>query len=504
MSMKDTGWKVVSVQPYEAVIGGIGEMRGTSSVVLAAFLLLGVGLSFLIAHKLYKPVQKLVNQLDVFPSGAGESRKAANDELSAVADGYRAMKQKLHRAANEQDRQKRIVRNYYLRTLLENGRSLTAEAFAETIGKNGLRIDPRGPFRVVVIKVDGYAEFVRGTTERERSMYGFAVRNISEEFMRRGRFECESADVRGDHAAMLVSPAGKDELGELLRELRHIQETVADYYGLSLSMMVSECCGSHSEIGERYAEAMKGSMNKLLFGRGAILTPDRLASQADRDEEYVFPAEAGKKLVECCRAGNASGTEQAIGDILGKLSEFPYDQIARGLLHTVDLMKSAVRDMNRNRVVPLRVELGTLGQQALEKESLEEIGQLFRDVCRDIREQLLLSDGDKNGALTDAIKEIIELNYGDRNLSLQAIAAMLHLTPAYVGRMFKSNGNPSVAEYLNEVRLKHAQTYLETKRFSIKEIMELVGYVNESTFFKLFKKSFGVTPKEYRLKRALN
>jgi len=54
------------------------------------------------------------------------------------------------------------------------------------------------------------------------------------------------------------------------------------------------------------------------------------------------------------------------------------------------------------------------------------------------------------------------------------------------------------------VRLKRAQDYLETKSFSIKEIMDLVGYVNESTFFKLFKKTFGVTPKEYRLKKALS
>ncbi len=81
---------------------------------------------------------------------------------------------------------------------------------------------------------------------------------------------------------------------------------------------------------------------------------------------------------------------------------------------------------------------------------------------------------------------------------------MLRMTPAYVGRMFKQSEFVSVGEYINEVRLSHALEYLETKNFSIKEIMELVGYLNESTFFKLFKKKYGVTPKEYRLKRNIS
>jgi AraC-like DNA-binding protein len=34
-------------------------------------------------------------------------------------------------------------------------------------------------------------------------------------------------------------------------------------------------------------------------------------------------------------------------------------------------------------------------------------------------------------------------------------------------------------------------------------VMEKIGYSSESTFFKLFKKRFGVTPKEYRLKKTL-
>ena len=165
---------------------------------------------------------------------------------------------------------------------------------------------------------------------------------------------------------------------------------------------------------------------------------------------------------------------------------------------------NTIREMNRNRVLSVHIDLNSMSRSRLDKESLEEVVNFFLQTCREISEKLKYAEHDKDDVLMDAIKEIIVVNYKDMNLSLQGIAATLRMTPAYIGRMFKESEFVSVGEYINEVRLKQAREYLETKNYSIKEIMELVGYFNESTFFKLFKKKYGVTPKEYRLKRTIN
>ncbi|WP_271750902.1 helix-turn-helix domain-containing protein [Cohnella sp. JJ-181] len=505
MKLRDSDWTIVSVQPYDVVLGGIREMRATSVAVIAVVLLLGVVMSFLMAHKLYRPIERLISQLGLKPgeTQASDGGPRAGDELSAVATVYSSMLQKLHWASNEQDKQKRIVKNYHLRTLVANSPSLSREEFLDNIELNGLQIDPDGPYRLVVIKVDGYAEYVRETTPGQRSLYSFAIGNIAEELMRPGPFRCEIADMRGDHVAMLVSPAGEGADTEALaRLLRGIQEVVGSYYKLSLSLTVSGSCDSHAGISERYGEAIRLSQYKLLLGHRAIITPEAVDEQA-RLAEYDFPAETEKKLIESIRANRPEESERSVDLLLSRLSGCQYDHIVHGILHLVDLLKSAVRDLNRNRIVSLPVDLGSLSREALEKETMEEVRDLVVGVCREVHDKLSRMDGDKNAALTDAIKEMIEANYKDSNLSLQGIAAMLHLTPAYVGRIFKTSEFVSVGEYMNDVRLRHAQAYLETKGFSIKEVMELVGYVNESTFFKLFKKTFGVTPKEYRLKKVL-
>lgn len=505
MKLRDSDWMIVSVQPYEVVLGGIREMRATSIAVIVVVLLLGVALSFLIAHKLYRPIERLISQIGLKPgeAQAGEGGPRVGDELSAVATVYSSMLQKLHWASSEQDKQKRIVKNYHLRTLVANSPSLSRAEFVDNIALNGLQIDPDGPYRLVLIKVDGYADYVRGTTPGQRSLYSFAIANIAEELMKPGPYRCEIADMRGDHVAMLVSPAGTGADTEALTQLlRGIQEVVGSYYKLSLSMTVSGSCDSHVGITERYGEAIRLSQYKLLLGHRAIITPEAVGERA-RQAEYEFPAEAEKKLVESIRANHPEESERAVDLMLSGLAGCQYDHIVHGILHLVDLLKSAVRDLNRNRIVSLPVDLGSLSREALEKETMEEVRELILGVCREVHDKLSRVDGDKNAALTDAIKEMIEANYKDSNLSLQGIAAMLHLTPAYVGRIFKTSEFVSVGEYMNEVRLRHAQAYLETKSFSIKEVMELVGYVNESTFFKLFKKTFGVTPKEYRLKKVL-
>lgn len=502
LNLKDTDWKIVSVQPYDAVLGGIREMRATSLLVMAVVVLLGVILSFLIAHKLYRPIERMFSQIGIEPGG-GDGGSWSRDEFATVATVYSSMMQKLVWASNEKDKQKRIVKNYHLRTLVANSPSLTQREFQDNIALHDLRIDPAGPFRLVVIKVDGYAEHVRSTTPEQRALYGFAIGNIAEELMRPGPFDCEIADMRSDHVAMLVSSAVKEaDLEELKLLLRRVQDVVSAYYKLSLTLTVSGSCDSHVGITERYGEAIRLSPYKLVFGHRAILTPERVREQ-ERLAESDFPADEEKKLVESIRANHLEEMERAVCVILERLAVCHYDHIVHGVLHLVDLFKSVVRDLNRNRIVALPVDLGSLSRQVLEKETMEEIRDLLYGVCREIHDKLTRTDGDKNAALIDAIKEMIEANYKDSNLSLQGIAAMLHLTPAYVGRIFKTSEYVSVGEYLNAVRLRHAQSYLETKSFSVKEVMELVGYVNESTFFKLFKKTFGVTPKEYRLKKVL-
>lgn len=503
MNMGVGNWRVVTVQPYDAVLAGVMEMRMTSILVVLGFLVLSIVVSVFLAHKLYKPVETMIERIRTKAGIETEENFPARDELSFVTNIYSDMARKLHLVMNEQDKQKSIVRNYHLRSILAGSSNCSEQSFAECVLRNGLKIAPRGPFMLAIVKIDEYADFLARTSHAERLLYLFAISNIAEEILAPGGFRCETADMKSDHLTVIISggPENPDP-DEMERLFRSIQDIVQQYYKLSLTITLSGFFERHEEIAERYGVALQHSMYKLVFGKKAVITPGMVRENVAR-LDYSFPAELEKKMIEAIRTNDLDSMTKTVDQWIAPMSAYHYDHIVHGILHLVDIIKTTIREIGRNRVAPIPLDLSTLSRQVLEKETMQEIAELLHQVCREIHDKLQCSDQEKNAALMEAIREIVESNYQDMNLSLQGIAAMLKMTPAYVGRIFKQNELMSVGEYINEVRLSRAREYLETKNFSIKEIMELVGYLNESTFFKLFKKRYGVTPREYRLKRNI-
>ena len=85
-----------------------------------------------------------------------------------------------------------------------------------------------------------------------------------------------------------------------------------------------------------------------------------------------------------------------------------------------------------------------------------------------------------------------------RPLTLENVAEVASLSPTYFSKKFKLVTGMGFKEYLNYVRLKHAQTALLTTGNTITDIALECGF-NDSNYFKdLFRKVYGRSPREYR------
>ena len=83
-------------------------------------------------------------------------------------------------------------------------------------------------------------------------------------------------------------------------------------------------------------------------------------------------------------------------------------------------------------------------------------------------------------------------------LSVQQVAAQLHLSPGYLSTLMKRYTRMSFVEYMTSVRIKHAKRYLRESDFRVYEIAELVGYPDQFYFSRIFKRVTGHSPAEYR------
>lgn len=93
--------------------------------------------------------------------------------------------------------------------------------------------------------------------------------------------------------------------------------------------------------------------------------------------------------------------------------------------------------------------------------------------------------------------DYIELNYAN-TISLNLVAAYVHLSPAYLSRIFNEKTGVGFTEYLTQVRLKMAKQQLRMSTDTIDQIAAATGFSSCSYFSAIFKKHEGITPTEYR------
>ena len=83
-------------------------------------------------------------------------------------------------------------------------------------------------------------------------------------------------------------------------------------------------------------------------------------------------------------------------------------------------------------------------------------------------------------------------------ISLTVLAGQFHLNPQYISQLFKSEIGVNFLAYLTNIRMEKAKKLLLTTSLSIAEVAEQSGYGDYRVFTKVFKKSEGVTPSQYR------
>ena len=83
-------------------------------------------------------------------------------------------------------------------------------------------------------------------------------------------------------------------------------------------------------------------------------------------------------------------------------------------------------------------------------------------------------------------------------ISLAVLAEQFHLNPQYISQLFRNEIGVGFLSYLTGIRMEKAKKLLLSTSLSIAEVAEQSGYGDYRVFTKVFKKSEGITPSQYR------
>ena len=212
-----------------------------------------------------------------------------------------------------------------------------------------------------------------------------------------------------------------------------------------------------------------------------------------------YPYEKEKELLSKVKLGDVREANAVLNDLLG------YVLFSEG--NSLDVVK--IRSLELCSLLSrTAIEGGAptdsmlnLNNQFLKNlqqvDSLDSLCHMLQEVVETFSESMFNYIPSKNNDIIKRAMLYISKHF-NTPLSLEEVAAHVHLHPSYFSTIFKNSTGSSFKEYLNKVRIEESKLLLLNTDFSIIDIAIAVGFEDQSYFSKVFKKYTGITPKQFR------
>lgn len=124
------------------------------------------------------------------------------------------------------------------------------------------------------------------------------------------------------------------------------------------------------------------------------------------------------------------------------------------------------------------------------------------DCCFEICSHVDSLKRSHNEALQRHILAWLNEQYTRPNLNIAMAAEQFHISKKYVTQFLKDQTGKSFTEYVEELRLARAMELLRGSELGITEISVQCGFSTQNTFYKAFRRRFGISPSAVRRRES--
>ena len=111
-------------------------------------------------------------------------------------------------------------------------------------------------------------------------------------------------------------------------------------------------------------------------------------------------------------------------------------------------------------------------------------------------EEVALKSPDEK--LLERVMKVINQNISNSDLSVDSIAAEVGISRVHLHRKMKELTGQTPHDFIRNIRLKQAARLLSMGDMNVTEVMYACGFSNLASFSTIFKKFYGMTPREYK------
>ncbi|NJD01264.1 MAG: helix-turn-helix transcriptional regulator [Ruminiclostridium sp.] len=301
-----------------------------------------------------------------------------------------------------------------------------------------------------------------------------------------------SFQIEDNQIVTIINFSDKSQnIYNLINNIAEKMQNENDY--IFFTIAVSSVYEDASLLNTAYSEIFNISKQQRLNRNMQILTPKDLLNDHNK---FYFTSEQEQAFSNHFLNGDNAGCIELVHNIfeINYNKDVPLSYFQKLGIQIINICIKVYNTLNIE--IPETVSVDNLYNQINRCYTLEEFRNLFSVFISQLTAPInnCRSNFDH---IKDFVIDYINEHYSE-DIYLDLLSKKLNITSSYLSKYFKIKTGVNFIDYLNNVRLDKAKEMLLNTNKRVEYIAEKTGYRNPNSFIRSFKKSIGITPREFR------
>ena len=472
------GWKYITLISPEAISDKVAVLN-RSALLLGLFCLcIGVVMAWVLARRQYKPMAQVINLL----SNRMDCAEDAN-EFEMILSAFNDMEEANRNIDQLYRQQTLVMQKEFFAAALQSNFPGDAVHMAQALE---LPTQNCGYF-VVLISTYGAVDHIEAMLTEAMDRCVGAVEQAGG-----SAYGVELPEMRAIVAVMddAQLETGSGELFDKLLSIISSSEWEA-----MLLAAPSPIVHSINALNLCYLDACFALEEKRKLKTDSTPLPHSLGMEA---HEHVLETtdHVTRTIVAAVRSGNTEEAKERLAQLMKEQPEAVDPVYYMKLVQLLSELFSTLPDVRKSNPDIAR-KMERLAFRMRNANGSAVIGRILLDAVQ------LVAAGhakERSSTLMDRIIACIDAHFSEMDFNVSRLAELMDMNMSYLSQYFREQSGVGLLEYINRVRVNRAKAMIEEHKsgLTFKQVAEAVGFENQNSFIRVFKKYENITPGEFR------
>lgn len=383
------------------------------------------------------------------------------------------------------------LKEKFLNELLQS--ELNADEIAEKLSYFKIAMNPGSDFFQTAVAEVSYSQKGTGGGEEERILLAIQCADLIRQTFRNDSF----VNVFFDNGRKIVILCNNEEI-DLSECCEVIKTLIINKRKCFVCIGIGNKVQGMKNIKVSYGEACDALNYKVVIGKNQVVNYNDITFM--KESQWRANFSKSEKLNFYIKAGLRDKAAELIDELFSELFYSRRHTIDRMRLEAFDILSACQHVILELNIATSDIwKYSTQPYETVSKlDNLPELKEYLKSLISNIIEKVHSTNEKKANTLIEQIKEYIQKNMHNPDLSLSRVAKEFYISSSYLSRLFKQETTQTFVEYVTKIRIEKAVKLLKETDLKVYQVGEKIGIDDPHYFSIIFKKYTGLSINDFR------